>query len=217
MAVEILQASIVVTANFHNPSILHPAFLVAANVVPADWKPVESEVVSTPVASTVKFQNGVVFAVETGKLQITEVVTPERPSLDWNALIVPDLVAKYVKALPSVPYSAVGINPQGFIPRTSVTTLLIEKFLKADALAPIPTPVRGLELRVSYAAADTQTRLTLASGKVTLVGTTAEREGVVAASNYHREARNTDEVLGALQRFKAIGADFIRTTEELLK
>ena len=53
--------SVVVTAEFHNPSILNPDFLVSREIIPADW--VVTEAVTTPPVSVVRYNNGIQWVV----------------------------------------------------------------------------------------------------------------------------------------------------------
>ena len=49
--------SVVVTAQFHNPSILNPDFLVSRQIVPEGWA--VAETLTTPPVSVVKYENGI--------------------------------------------------------------------------------------------------------------------------------------------------------------
>jgi len=57
MTLSMLQASVVVTAESHNPTILHPHFLKTQGIVPPDFEPAESPVCTPPLA-IVKYRNG---------------------------------------------------------------------------------------------------------------------------------------------------------------
>jgi hypothetical protein len=215
MTVEILQISIVVAANFHNPSILHPSFLKAENIVPSDWN-VEGDVVSTPVSSTVKYDNGIAFLVEPGKLQVSESLPRAVTSLDLEKSVVPELVAKYVRVLPKVPYTAVGINPQGFVATSAPTEVLIQKFINRDSLTALPASPRGLDVRFAYDVHGARLRFGLSAGSVKFVEGPS-REGIIVSGNYHQDAKTSDEVLAALSRFRELGADFLSTSRGILR
>src|SRR5688572_20388198 len=105
METRTLNTAVVVTADAHNPSILHPAFLTAQNVVPAKWEPGEPPL-CTPAVSVVKYRNGITFTVEAAKLQVANARPPEEPERDP----VFPLAANYVRTLPHVKYTGVGIN-----------------------------------------------------------------------------------------------------------
>ena len=62
--------SVVVTAEFHNPSILNPDFLEKHGIVPENWA--VTETVTTPTASVVKYANGVAWTVDPSRLTVSE-------------------------------------------------------------------------------------------------------------------------------------------------
>ena len=53
-------ASVVVTANYHNPSILNNDFLVKNDIVSDGWKVADS--ISTPAVSVIKYDNSRLYA-----------------------------------------------------------------------------------------------------------------------------------------------------------
>jgi hypothetical protein len=214
MSVELLQVSIVVTAKFHNPSILHPSFLASEGIVPSDWK-TEGDIISTPVSSTVRYDNGIVFAVEPGKLQVTEGVTAGTPLLSIDRIRAPQLVERYVGVLPKVPYQAVGINPQGFVQANRPADTLVGRFLKDGALASFPK-LTGVELRFAYEVAGARLRFGLSVGAVKF-GEGASREGIVLSGNYHQDTADVGSVLTAVSRYRELLTDFVRTGEAVLR
>ena len=62
--------SVVVTAGFHNPSILNPDFLKSRGIVPMDWEP--KRTITTPQFSTIQFHNGIKWTVDQSKLTVVE-------------------------------------------------------------------------------------------------------------------------------------------------
>ena len=62
------QVSVVVTAEYHNPSILNPDFLVSREIVPGSWNVIES--LTTPAASVVRYDNGVHWVLDKQKLNV---------------------------------------------------------------------------------------------------------------------------------------------------
>ena len=68
--VSLHSVSVVVTAQFHNPSILNPDFLASREIVPADWK--VAETLTTPPVSVVKYENGVEWSVDQSRLTVAE-------------------------------------------------------------------------------------------------------------------------------------------------
>ena len=63
--------SVVVTAEFHNPSILNPDFLTSNEIVPPDWT--VTEAVTTPPVSMVRYDNAIQWIVDQSNLTVTEI------------------------------------------------------------------------------------------------------------------------------------------------
>src|SRR5262245_32465278 len=114
--------SVVIVADMHNPTILHPFFLASQEIVPADW-PLSELPVCTPAIAAVKYQNGIVLNVDPKKVTVRDnAPTPESP--------IPSIASKYVEALPHVHYSAVGLNISGYAENSNPEHWVIERFLK---------------------------------------------------------------------------------------
>ena len=96
--------SVVVTAEFHNPSILNPDFLKSQGIVPTDWEPTLA--ITTPQFSNIRFHNGIEWTVDQSKLTVVE--TCESQFQDSH--LAYDLVVSYIRRLPHVPYRSLGLN-----------------------------------------------------------------------------------------------------------
>ena len=114
--------SVVVTAEFHNPSILNPDFLVSRGIVPPDWAAVE--VLTTPALSVVGYDNGVGWTVNPSQLTITQ---PAGPALDEDCEIH-QLTQSYLAKLPYVPYRALGLNCDVVIRESEPARRLVDRF-----------------------------------------------------------------------------------------
>ena len=119
---ETLNTSIVVLAETHNPSILHPAFLTMLGIVPQEWKLAEPPV-CTPLVSVVKYENKIAFKAEPSKFMVLSEDPAENSPLA-------EVVSKYVEALPHVPYTAVGTNVAGFIECVDPESWVVKRFVK---------------------------------------------------------------------------------------
>ena len=103
--IQLVEVSVVLVGEANNPTILNPDFL-ENHVLPTPW-PLKDSPVCTPVFAQVSYTNGVSVRSE-----------PNRVSFEQNAtdssgtdVLVADLALKYVRAVPHVKYTAVGINP----------------------------------------------------------------------------------------------------------
>ena len=114
--------SVVVTAQFHNPSILNPDFLASREIVPAEWK--VAETLTTPPVSVVKYENGVEWSVDQSRLTVAERSGPEF----GDSYRVHPLVIAYLRKLPHVPYRSLGLNCQVSKHQANPRRWLIERF-----------------------------------------------------------------------------------------
>jgi hypothetical protein len=106
LRVRLHNVSVVVTAEFHNPSILNPDFLASHGIVPADWT--VADTLTTPPVSVVKYENGIAWTVDQSRLTVTENCGPKFQ----DSYRIHALVNAYLEKLPHVPYRALGLNCQ---------------------------------------------------------------------------------------------------------
>ena len=114
--------SVVVTAEFHNPSILNPDFLRIREIVPEDWA--VAETLTTPPVSVVKYKDGIDWTVDQSRLTVTE---RSGPAFN-DTYRVHQLAVAYLRQLPYVPYRSLGLNCQVAAPQADPQRWLIERF-----------------------------------------------------------------------------------------
>ena len=194
-----LNASVVVLAKHHNPTILHPSFLASAKIVPDDWETSEPPV-STPVFALVKYKNGIVFNVEESKFQVTDNQLPDKVS---NTKIN-ELAFKYVEKLPHVNYTAVGVNFQGFIESDDAEKILKKRFLSTDSNHFKQYEPDSIGLRFNYHLNGVRLNLSFDSGSVKKID---DRDGlgkgIIVNANYHSDLvgkNGTEEIKAVLFR-----------------
>ena len=114
--------SVVVTAEFHNPSILNPDFLVSRGIVPEGWT--VAETLTTPPVSVVKYTNGIAWTVDQSRLTVTENCGPAfRDHYESHGLVI-----AYLEKLPHVPYRGLGLNCQVSTLQPDPLRWLVERF-----------------------------------------------------------------------------------------
>ncbi len=96
--------SIVVLAQAHNPSILNPDFLKNNGIIAPSFKP--NNVICTPPLSQVSYIEGLSIVAEFEKLQFIDI---KKERIPFESPI-PEIAIKYIKTLPHVQYTAVGLN-----------------------------------------------------------------------------------------------------------
>lgn len=178
---QILNVSVVIVAQEHNPTILHPAFLKSEGIVPSDWELAEPPICTPPV-SIVKFANQIVFMVESTRFQVVD----NSPPKEMAATKVPELTVRYVRKLPHVRYTAVGVNIGAFIECASPESKLLAQFLKPgpwneEALRP-----EAVGLNLKYPLPQGELHLSLNAGRVKRLSEPTERHGIIVNANYHK-------------------------------
>lgn len=186
--VRLHDVSVVVTAEFHNPSILNPDFLRIRGIVPQDW--IVAETLTTPPVSVVKYGNGIAWTVEQSRLTVTERCGPTFGDHYKSH----DLVNAYLRALPHVPYRGLGLNCRLSVSRPDPRRWLVERF--AAGWVRDDPKVRGMRPAFALDAGD-------AVCNVTFREATGEDGPCVAAEcNLHHEGpSDVDDLQAAISRW----------------
>ncbi|MHC4402296.1 MAG: hypothetical protein ACYTG0_21740 [Planctomycetota bacterium] len=187
MELELLNTSVVVLAHEHNPTILHPEFLLARAIVSEDWE-VADPPITTPAFSVAKYNNGITFQVDSKRFIITE----EKPAGNPGQSRIPDLAIGYVEALPHVRYKALGVNFKGYCLRKDPEQFLIERFLKTGPWNDETRPMRAYGSRFVYHVEDTVIGMGFDGGQVNQEG--KSEPAVLINVNFHSDLPDRDQV-----------------------
>jgi len=205
---EVLNTSVVVLAQHHNPTILHPSFLTSQNIISNDWELAELPV-STPVFAMVKYKNGIVFNVEESKFQVIDNKIPD----DIKNSMVAGLAFKYIEKLPHVCYTAVGINFNGFISCSNPEAILMDMFLTPGSGDYDGCQPDAFGLRLIYNLPDSRLRLQCDIGKVKHGNQKSERKGLLVDANYHmnlKENHTLEDISRATSFHSKYGTHFTK-------
>ena len=113
-SITLRERGIVIVGQNHNPSILNPDFLWRHRIVPEEAALAKSEpAFSTPVSSHVAFENGLHIVSEPGRISFVEI------NLEASNIPCYGVAINYLRTVPLVRYTAVGINFSGFFPALS--------------------------------------------------------------------------------------------------
>lgn len=209
---QILNSSVVVAAAAHNPSILHPSFLVAEKIVPDSWQLAEPPL-CTPPLSLVKYQNGIAISVEQEKLQVVD----NEPG-DPVSSQVPEIAERYTRTLPYTRYTGVGINVNGFV-ETADAKAILERFVAPGPWNEGELQASAVGVRFVYAVLGTRLRIAFDGGAVQKTGGPS-RSGVVIAANYHVDLSGPDlaaELSTAIRRYSTCCLKFHEIVETILQ
>ena len=202
-----LNTSIVVLAQAHNPTILHPSFLSSEGIVPPDWKPSEPPI-CTPAISLVKYENGIVFTAEMNKLMILDNAGQSKSDL-------PELSLKYIEKLPHVHYSAVGVNITGYCECANAEEWIMQRFLKPGPGTEAPLKPNAVGLKFVYSIAGAVFNLTCDAADIQLDGA-RKIHGLMINGNYHIAVEQENWLKNtkiAIQSFQERLAHFSETTD----
>lgn len=100
----LVELSVVLVATSNNPSILNPDFLAQNGITNKDWR-LQDNPVATPLFSQVVYEGGLTVRADPERVMFAQDVSEE-------PFISPMMAERYVRAVPHVPYRAVGINPK---------------------------------------------------------------------------------------------------------
>jgi hypothetical protein len=197
---EFLGASIVVVAKKHNPTILHPSFLVAQKITPDTWK--TSEVICTPPFAMVKYENGIVLTVEESKFQVIDTQINKHKTESP----ISNIAAEYTKILPHVHYESVGTNFQAIVLCEKSEERLAQHFLISRSAMIQDMQPKSVGLRLVYDVMGSRFRISLDAGEAK-AGSEEKKVGIIIDANYHVELQTiTDK--SAIEGISKVASKF---------
>ena len=202
--------SVVVTAEFHNPSILNRDFLVSRGVVPEDWE--VAEAITTPPVSIVSYANGIRWTVEQSTLRVDE--NCNSPFRDTYAVY--GLVDAYLEKLPHVPYRSLGLNYVASIRQANPQQWLTERFLRR-----VPWRERGTRLlymipSFTVDAGDAVCNLSMSGSQVTYQDSEPMDSVLVNCNVHHAGPLDADGLRMAIENWPEKQSKVVTALDELL-
>jgi hypothetical protein len=193
MKLEYIDQSIVVVADRHNPSILHPSFLEKQKIIDNGLELAEPAL-STPDISIASFKNGLRFSVDNTRLQITNLNVREQ-NVD-----IAKAASAYVNELPHVGYKSVGCNLFLFIENKDSEKFLINKFIKQGAWNEGDILIKSTGLRFVYPVGRSIINLSYDSGLIFKDGE-ENISGILIRGNYHTDVSSVEETITEINSF----------------
>ena len=203
--------SVVVTAEFHNPSILNRDFLVLQGIVPRDWE-VDQSVITPPV-SVVRYKNGIEWTVDQSRLEIVE----KCGGTFRKRYNVHRLVNTYLKRLPHVPYRSLGLNCKVSMAINDSQRWVTERFLKKGAWLQGEPKILGMTPKFMVDAGDSVCQLALSNGKIQRPGGGQESTVAVDCNVHHQGPLEVNGLRQAIARWPERQELIIRSLEKLLR
>ena len=210
------EIAIVIVGKTHNPSILNPDFLQHNKIVPKEMKPASgsADVVSTPVGSRIVYEGGLEITSDQQKLVFTESVFDKK----IEGTIVPDAVKTYLRTVPHVRYTAIGINLEGHLPvsekhppQKPVTLLRNEARREFKSVQP--------SARIEWKYSMNQKTIAVKVATADIASPVNIKGAVVFHGNFHRntdaEQESYQQVIAAVEAWEDDLSDFRRLTKQI--
>lgn len=193
----LVQTSIVILAESHNPSIVQPTFLKTEGIVPDSWGEPKEAIVTPPFASIT--YDHVQIVVEANRLQIRSALPHT-----IGAAEIAGAAQRYVKALPKTPYRAVGINFGGFSEQPDPGPAIVDRYVsegpwKSEELQPT-----AAEVTLSYSLEGADLKIRISIAQVKLAGMTTTQTGVGFDGNFHLAMEQGAPMTSALKALESV-------------
>ena len=203
--------SVVITAEFHNPSILNRDFLASQGIVPPDWEVTAS--IITPPVSVVRYGNGIEWTVDQSRLNVLE----KCGSLFRKEYSVHRLVNAYLEKLPHVPYRSLGLNCNVSMAVNDPQHWITERFLKPGAWLQGEPRVLGMTPKFSVDAGDAVCHFAFGSEEVPRGDRGTESALVVDCNVHHPGPLGVNSLRAAIERWPERQELVIAGLDKLLK
>ena len=213
MNLHLVEFSIVVAAQNHNPTILNPDFLIQNRVIPSDWK-LSGPPITTPPFASVQYDSGVTLIVEPNKSTVTD-QSSDRDPLTSD---ITEIAKKYVQALQHVRYTAVGINFDLFLEVPDVNSFLKDRFLKPGPWNNADRTIEKFSTKFVYKLEDGVFNLPFGAATLDVVleeNTKKTLRGILFKANFHhvdQDFLNSEQVIVKLNH---VGEDW-KTCQETI-
>lgn len=209
--VELSGLSVVVAATSNNPTILNADFLKHNGIVLENHIVVENPPqVSTPAFSQVAFENGLIIRADPARILFEQFTD----SLTIEDIVCADIAKRYIKTIPHVPYSAIGINVHGYgVQKKRVRKKVSDALVEKGKWMKIKTVTPEFQLKAIYKFDDKKVTLDIAENLTSQKD--AERAPrIIFQANIHRDITETNQqmrintLLSILDSWKGDLSDF---------
>jgi hypothetical protein len=146
-------------------------------------------------------------------------VMDTEPPEDLSRSEVSRLATGYIRTLPHVRYTAVGVNFAGFVECPDPERLLVERFLKSGPWNEGELALQSLGLRFAYPVSPGILHLSCDPGDIRRVDEGASRRGILTSGNYHLdlgEVSPLDEAVNAMGRLPERAQHFAQAVGRIL-
>jgi len=182
----LINYSIVISGNLHNPTIINRDFLSIQGIIPKEWNwEVEDDgVITTPPLAQVPYSNGVVIQVEPHKAQFSE-----KKIEDPGKSKIANIATQFARTLKYVKYGAVGINFRCLFEIPSPEEFIQHRFLQNGKWNNSRHPIKAVGFRFVFEIQEGKVTISLDAGTAKISSENSELElpVVIVDANFHRE------------------------------
>ena len=216
LEVQLFEFSVVIVASNNNPSILNPDFLLNNGII-TGLEPLRERSITTPMFSLAMFTGDVNVKAEPNRVIFEQTGTP----LTVDRVICAEIAKRYLKTVPHVPYSAIGINLKSYrtrsrdLPGAVVHTLIGSgTWMAHDSIVPT------FGLKAIYQYPDRKIIVDASEGEVKIGGLTSAVDFFEA--NVHRDIKEQNQqmrissLLSLLDTWQSDYSDFITIVSKLV-
>lgn len=104
---DLVELSVVLVATSNNPSIVNPDFLTDNDIVD-ERRQLREDPVTTPVFAQLVYEDGLIVRADPERVMFVQSAS----GTSLSGIVCPRMAEGYARAVPHVPYRAVGINPK---------------------------------------------------------------------------------------------------------
>jgi len=182
----LLEFSVVIVANDHNPSIIDSDFLKTNGIAGKEWRRV-GDAISTPAFSKVAYDNNLSITVDPNRLNIVD----RSGDLAVTKSPAREVARKYIEVLPHIRYSAIGINFRVFYEKEDPDQAIKSQYLKIGPWLEASDSLHGVGIKFAHTMDHGKILTTVESAAVSSVrsedGSATSSLGIMVFGNFHRD------------------------------
>lgn len=181
MRIDLVEFSVVVVAQSNNPTILNPDFLQHNGIVSSD-RALHGDPLTTSTFSQVAYADGLVVQADPTRITFAQAAD----GLSGEEIDCPAVAKGYLKTIPHVPYTALGLNPKVVVRNPPFTRLSNMLSAEGDRMT-FGSCLPRFEIKATYQLPGRRLALTLQEVE------TEQGEALICTGNIHRDVEETNQ------------------------
>ena len=201
--------NLVITAEYHHPTILSPSFLSACGIVPETWSAVDFS--ESDTARTVEYHNGVFWSLDQNSL----IVEDDRPFDLDGEIEIHNLASNYLREVRAIQYRALGLNFYLALPARDPHGWIANRFMPPSLHA---ARNHGIRVLPSFAVpvGDATATITFGGPETDFEDPPLDDAVLISVHVLHQGFSDAVEVLSALSSWPATHAAVVQAVSLLI-